>query len=77
MSMPLPVEAVTGSPIGCTLSTGIGAFILITSKRLGGGVDGIPVGVWAGDKVAEAAKMAAIEMLENVFANFMIVVVRG
>jgi hypothetical protein len=50
---------------------------LITSKRLGGGVDGIPVGVWAGDKVAEAAKMAAIEMLENVFANFMIVVVRG
>jgi len=59
------------------LSTGIGVFILITSKRLGGGADGVPVGVWAGDKVAEAAKMAAIEMLENVFANFMIVVVRG
>jgi len=59
------------------LSTGIGAFILITSKRLGGGAVGVPAGVWAGDKVAEAAKMAAIEMLENVFANFMIVVVRG
>ena len=43
----------------------------------GGGVDGVPAGVLAGDKVAEAAKMAAIEMLENVFANFMIVVVRG
>ncbi len=43
----------------------------------GGGVDGTLPGVWAGDKVAEAAKMAAIEMLENVFANFMIVVVRG
>lgn len=34
-------------------------------------------GVWAGDKVAEAARMAAIEMLENVFANFMIFVARG
>ena len=62
---------------GCTLSTGIGVFVLITSKRLGGGADGVPTGVWAGDKVAEAARMAAIEMLENVFANFMIVVVRG
>tara|TARA_B100000579_G_scaffold419698_1_gene418561 strand:+ start:610 stop:801 length:192 start_codon:yes stop_codon:yes gene_type:complete len=62
--------------MGCILSTGIGVFILITSKRLGGGADGVPIGVWAGDKVAEAAKMAAMEMLENVFANFMIVVVR-
>jgi hypothetical protein len=62
---------------GCTLSTGIGVFVLIASKRLGGGADGVPVGVWAGDKVAEAAKMAAMEMLENVFANFMIFAVRG
>jgi hypothetical protein len=43
----------------------------------GRGVDGVPVGVWAGDKVAETAKMAAMEMLENVFANFMIVAARG
>ena len=75
--MPLFVEVVAGSSVGCTLSMGIGVFVLITSKRLGGGADGVPVGVWAGDKVAEAARMATIEMLENVFANFMIVVVRG
>ena len=75
--MLLFVEAVTLLSACCTLSTGIGVFVLITSIRLGGGVDGIPAGVWAGDKVAETAKMTAIEMLENVFANFMILVARG